>query len=71
VTLLIGTEDGQQAAQAAASSAAPNVEPLSHRVDLIMKEKGIDKKAALKQAARERGLTKREAYKQLLVTRDE
>ena len=30
---------------------------------------GVDRKAALKLAARERGLTKREAYKQLLVKR--
>jgi hypothetical protein len=45
--------------------------PLSHRVDEIMKERKLDKKAALKQAARERGLTRREAYKQLLITRDE
>jgi hypothetical protein len=40
-------------------------------VEAIMKEIGVDRKAALKQAARERGLTRREAYKQLLVTRDE
>ena len=36
-----------------------------------MKARGSDRKAALKEAARERGLTRREAYKQLLVTRDE
>lgn len=36
-----------------------------------MKESGGDRKAALKAAARERGLTRREAYKELLVTRDE
>jgi hypothetical protein len=36
-----------------------------------MKESGVDNKAALKQVARERGLTRREAYKQLLITRDE
>jgi hypothetical protein len=36
-----------------------------------MKERGIDRKSALKVAARERGITRREAYKQLLVTRDE
>ena len=41
------------------------------RVAEIVKESGVDRKAALKQAARERGLTRREAYKQLLVTRDE
>ena len=69
ITLLIGPQDGQ-ASQPAAPNAA-NEEPLSHRVEEIMKSKGVDRKAALKQAARERGITRREAYKQLLVTRDE
>ena len=36
-----------------------------------MNDRGVDRKAALKQAARERGITRREAYKQLLITRDE
>jgi hypothetical protein len=36
-----------------------------------MSDRGVDRKAALKRAARERGITRREAYKQLLVTRDE
>lgn len=40
--------------------------PLSQRVEQIMLERQIDRKAALKLAARERGLTKREAYKQLV-----
>ena len=40
--------------------------PLSQRVEQIMRERQIDRKAALKLAARERGLTKREAYKQLV-----
>lgn len=40
--------------------------PLRDRVEQIMREREIDRKAALKLAARERGLTKREAYKQLL-----
>jgi hypothetical protein len=35
-------------------------------VEQIMRERQIDRKAALKLAARERGLTKREAYKQLV-----
>jgi 16S rRNA (cytidine1402-2'-O)-methyltransferase len=70
ITLLIGASDGQTPhAENAARAAA--TEPLSHRVDAIMKENGVDRKAALKQAARERGITRREAYKQLLVTRDE
>jgi 16S rRNA (cytidine1402-2'-O)-methyltransferase len=40
---------------------------LKRRVEQIQTEAGIDRKAALKQAARERGLAKREAYKQLLL----
>ncbi|MGA2719693.1 MAG: 16S rRNA (cytidine(1402)-2'-O)-methyltransferase [Candidatus Acidiferrales bacterium] len=72
ITLLIGAADGLTAQAENAIGASPAVlEPLSHRVDAIMKEIGVDRKAALKQAARERGLTRREAYKQLLVTRDE
>jgi 16S rRNA (cytidine1402-2'-O)-methyltransferase len=40
--------------------------PLRERVEQIMRERQLDRKAALKLAARERGLTKREAYKQLV-----
>ncbi len=46
---------------------APQPEPLHGRVENIMRERlRVDQKAALKIAARERRLTKREAYKQLL-----
>lgn len=69
MTILIGAPDGQPAHHAEAGEAG--AVPLARRVDEIVKEKHVDQKAALKQAARERGLTKREAYKQLLVTRDE
>ena len=41
--------------------------PVAARVEQIMREQKVDRKAALKQAARERGLSKREAYKQLLI----
>jgi 16S rRNA (cytidine1402-2'-O)-methyltransferase len=40
--------------------------PLKERVDQIMREESLDRKGALKKAARERGLTRREAYEQLL-----
>jgi 16S rRNA (cytidine1402-2'-O)-methyltransferase len=68
ITLLIAPSDGE------ATHAMPGIGagvPLARRVDEIMKERAVDRKAALKVAARERGLTRREAYKQLLVTRDE
>jgi len=68
ITLLIGPEDGEVVHAAATAGAAV---PLARRVDQVMKERNVDSKAALKAVARERGLTRREAYKQLLVTRDE
>ena len=70
ITLLIGPADGN-APQLASAENPANAMPLARRVEEIMKERDVDRKAALKQAARERGLTRREAYKQLLVTRDE
>jgi 16S rRNA (cytidine1402-2'-O)-methyltransferase len=66
ITLLIGPADG-----AAVHAATLATVPLARRVEEVMKERHVDSKAALKAVARERGLTRREAYKQLLVTRDE
>jgi 16S rRNA (cytidine1402-2'-O)-methyltransferase len=40
--------------------------PLKERVEQIMREQNLPRNSALKQAARERGLTRREAYAQLL-----
>jgi 16S rRNA (cytidine1402-2'-O)-methyltransferase len=68
ITLLIGPADGEAIHAMASAMAAV---PLARRVEEVMKERSVDRKAALKVAARERGLTRREAYKQLLVTRDE
>jgi len=72
ITLLIGPPDGH-ATHADSDANAPGEAklPLARRVDEIMNVRGVDRKAALKQAARERGITRREAYKQLLITRDE
>ena len=69
ITLLIGPADGE--AQHLATDGAQAEIPLARRVAEIMNERGVDNKAALKQVARERGLTRREAYKQLLITREE
>jgi 16S rRNA (cytidine1402-2'-O)-methyltransferase len=71
ITLLIGPADGHAIHTSNNGAGAQASTPLSHRVDQIMAERGVDRKAALKLAARERGITRREAYKQLLVTRDE
>ena len=62
ITLLIGPGDPQ--AQQVELSVS-----LKERVEQLEAEGGIDRKAALKQAARERGLAKREAYKKLLLER--
>ncbi len=64
MTLLIGGLDPKQAA-----GVLLRFEPLLRRVEQIMRERHIDQKAALKLAAREHGITKREAYKQLLAGR--
>lgn len=62
ITLLIGPNTGvEQTVDLTVS--------LKQRVAQIEAESGLDRKAALKQAARERGLGKREAYKQLLLER--
>jgi 16S rRNA (cytidine1402-2'-O)-methyltransferase len=67
ITLLIGPPDGE----AVHAGSKADAVPLARRVEEIMRERGVDRKAALKQAARERGLTRREAYRQLLITREE
>jgi 16S rRNA (cytidine1402-2'-O)-methyltransferase len=69
-TVLIGPPDGAET-QTTDATASENTMPLARRVEDIILERGVDRKTALKQAARERGLTRREAYKQLLITRDE
>ena len=61
ITLLIGPP----AEPPSAALRAINIS-LGARVEEIMREQGVDHKAALKQAAKERGLTKRAAYQQFL-----
>ncbi len=60
ITVLIGAPNGETAPLPAAAA------PLAQRVEEIMRENNVDQKAALKQAARERGITKREAYQKIL-----
>lgn len=62
ITLIIGPPEED------AAPVASNVS-LKERVSQLEAEMGLDRKAALKQAARERGLGKRDAYKQLLLER--
>src|SRR6202522_4017828 len=68
ITLLIAPADGAPQHQVEDEKAKI---PLARRVEQVMKVRKIDNKAALKEVAKERGLTRREAYKQLLITRDE
>lgn len=70
ITLLIGPADGMTNAIASGQKPA-DVIPFARRVEDLMREKDLDRKNAIKQAARERGLTRREAYKQFLLTREQ
>jgi 16S rRNA (cytidine1402-2'-O)-methyltransferase len=63
ITLLIAP------AEAAAPPAGVTAVSLAGRVAELQGQ-GLDRKAALKQAARERGMPKREAYRQLLLEED-
>ncbi len=61
ITLLIGPPE-----QGALSSPADTAKSLAARVDELMHQVKLDRKEALKLAAKERGVTKRDAYRQLL-----
>jgi 16S rRNA (cytidine1402-2'-O)-methyltransferase len=61
ITLLIGPED---AAEARAN--LDSTQSLSERVDELIRQAKLDRKDALKLAAKERGITRRAAYGQLL-----
>jgi 16S rRNA (cytidine1402-2'-O)-methyltransferase len=64
ITLLLGPDDGE------GRHASPqDAMPMAQRVEEVMRERGVEQKAALKLVARERGLTRREAYKAWLVSR--
>jgi 16S rRNA (cytidine1402-2'-O)-methyltransferase len=69
ITVVIAA--GDPASLDAADSGDRMKLPLAQRVAEIVREQGVDRKAALKIAAHERGINKREAYKQLLASRDE
>jgi 16S rRNA (cytidine1402-2'-O)-methyltransferase len=61
ITLLIGPPD-----QAAHGAPTHTSESLAARVDELIHQAKLDRKEALKLAAKERGLTRREAYRTLL-----
>jgi 16S rRNA (cytidine1402-2'-O)-methyltransferase len=62
ITLLIGKAEEATHGAADASSARLSVR---RRVEQIMAEEKVDEKAALKKAAKERGISKSEAYREL------
>jgi len=61
ITLLIGPED-----PAEAGANLDSTQSLSERVDELIRQAKLDRKDALKLAAKERGVTRRAAYGQLL-----
>lgn len=63
ITLLIAAED---AAEARARANADSTQSLSERVDELIRQAKLDRKDALKLAAKERGITRRAAYGLLL-----
>jgi len=66
ITVVIGArEDGAVPAPGSAHEFGAR-EPLAVRVTELMRSQGLARNAALKRAARERGLTRREAYRLLL-----
>jgi 16S rRNA (cytidine1402-2'-O)-methyltransferase len=61
ITLLLGPPDaGSPGAQ------ADTAQSLAARVDELIHQAKLDRKEALKLAAKERGITRRDAYRQLL-----
>jgi 16S rRNA (cytidine1402-2'-O)-methyltransferase len=66
ITLLIGPED-----PADARTRANSTQSLVDRVEELMHQASLDRKEALKLAAKERGLTRRAAYNELVSSRSE
>ena len=64
ITLLIGPGDPAEAKQPESSQS------LAERVEELMRQAKLDRKEALKLAAKERGLSRRDAYDQLVTDRD-
>jgi 16S rRNA (cytidine1402-2'-O)-methyltransferase len=69
ITLLIGKaeeEDAHGAADAACPEQSRRVRPsIRQRVQQLMSEENLDEKAALKKVAKERGVSKSEAYREM------
>lgn len=75
ITVLVGASTGDAAQMRVSgvpedSAGRAALLSLPLRVEEIMRAQGVDQKAALKQAAREMGITKREAYQRMLREKD-
>ncbi len=68
ITLVIGPPEAPRTPNAQRESATAAA-PLGERVEQLMRDQSVTRNAALKLAARERGLSRREAYQQLLYER--
>jgi len=66
ITLLIGAAE-----PAAAGALVDSAQSLSERVEELIRQAKLDRKDALKLAAKERGLTRRAAYDQMVDQRSE
>ena len=62
ITLLIGKAEEADARRGTAALGCPSIR---HRVEQIISEQKVDRKAALKKVAKERGISKSEAYREL------
>jgi 16S rRNA (cytidine1402-2'-O)-methyltransferase len=62
ITLLIGKADETETRIGTGDSARPSIH---ERVQQIVTEEKLDEKAALKKVAKERGISKSEAYREL------
>jgi 16S rRNA (cytidine1402-2'-O)-methyltransferase len=65
ITLLIGPAD-----PADSRAAADSAQSLADRVDELMRQAKLDRKDALKLAAKERGMTRRAAYKEVFADQE-
>ena len=65
ITLLIGAED-----PADARTPANSMQSLAERVEELIHQAKLDRKEALKLAAKERGITRREAYDKIVGSRE-
>jgi 16S rRNA (cytidine1402-2'-O)-methyltransferase len=66
ITLLIGKAEEGETSVGTGAPARPSIR---QRVEQIMAEERLDEKAALKKVAKERGISKSEAYRELQRTK--